>query len=222
MASRQRRGRARGAVHRSRLSGIDGHAARGRPGTRTSGGQPVGRRRRGDPARPEHLPGPVRGLSRHRCQGLPWQRPDHRRLGARRVRRADRQDHLGGRARHRDAGQPDALRRRGVDADRLPAHAQRAGRTGGRPRRRGPRRAAVLGGRRRQLRALPHGRRARRPARAGVDPHRRVAVGGGARARDSDGRARSFRSDSRPSRSLLSTARRCAACARTRTPSRCR
>ncbi len=83
-------------------------------------------------------------------------------------------------------------------------------------------RTAVLGDRRRQLRALPHGGRTRRPARAGVDPHRRVAVGGRPRTGDpAAGRSHPGRFRDR-SPSPPPTARRFAACARTRTPSRCR
>ena len=94
------------------------------------------------------------------------------------------QDHPLRRAGHRDAGQSEPVRGRGLDAGRLPADAERAGRTGGGARRRDAGRAAVLGRRRGELRPLPHG-------------GRHAAAGSGRSCRASAPRARRRRSSAR-------------------------
>ena len=126
------------------------------------------------------------------------------------------------RGRHRDAWQPQPVGARDLDGDRLPPHAERAGRAGGRARRRDAGRADLLGEGARQLRPVPHGRRR---AADGLAPTSRASARR-ARCRRSNARSgarpRSFPSASRPSPSSPRTAGASAARARTRTRSRCR
>ena len=220
MASRPRLGMAPGAAVLVVVCLVLLGAGSG-PGAGSSRHQSARRRRRRDPPGPEHLSRPLRRVPRHRRQGLPRQRPDHRRLGPRRLGRPDRKTILTGVPGTEMPANPTLSE---DEVWMLVAYLRTLSAPGGPAADRGD---AARGEQlfwadgRRQLRPLPHGGRPRRPARPGAVAHRRLAVGDGARARDSPSRRGDpdrLRDRHRDHARRQEGARRCA---RTKTPSRC-